>query len=67
MVALGAATLKETGTLPQNASWLLMTGLVMSVTALFLLPPAKVEAATPAPAPGGPEPAAPHPPKKESL
>jgi len=54
MVALGATTLKETGTLPQNASWLLLTGLVMSVTSLFLLPAVKpqlVKAAPPAPKP----------------
>ena len=41
MVALGATTLHETGTLPQNASWLLLTGLVLSVTALVLLPATK--------------------------
>jgi len=58
MVALGATTLNETGTLPQNASWLLLTGLVMSVTALFLLPAIKpaVKSATMNNSPRVPEP-----------
>lgn len=54
MVALGASTLNETGTLPQNASWLLLTGLVMSVTALSLLPPVKAESNKPASQPPNP-------------
>jgi Kef-type K+ transport system membrane component KefB len=63
MVALGAQTLKDTGNLPQNASWLLLTGLVMSVTALFLLPASKVEAPKSA-AVVAPKPDTPQPPKK---
>jgi len=66
MVALGAQTLKETGNLPQNASWLLLTGLVMSVTALFLLPPTKVETSKEMPKPKSPEPAVAELPKKEA-
>jgi len=69
MVALGATTLNETGTLPQNASWLLLTGLVMSVTALFLLPAIKSEAvngdshAPPQPVPVAPREGESHAPK----
>lgn len=64
MVALGATTLKETGTLPQNASWLLLTGLVMSVTSLFLLPPTKVESVKPVSQPNAAEPVPPATPQK---
>jgi Kef-type K+ transport system membrane component KefB len=68
MVALGATTLKETGELPQNASWLLLTGLVMSVTAIFLLPPTtKVESNTPAPQPMGHDPVELNAPKKAAT
>ena len=64
MVALGATTLKETGELPQNASWLLLTGLVMSVTSLFLLPATKTETVKPASPASSPNPVAPDAPKE---
>jgi len=64
MVALGATTLKDTGTLPQNASWLLLTGLVMSVTALFLLPSTKAVPAKAPPPASVPDPVIADPPKK---
>jgi len=64
MVALGATTLKDTGTLPQNASWLLLTGLVMSVTALFLLPPSQVVSDKTAPPARGTDPTGTSTPKK---
>jgi len=63
MVALGATTLKDTGTLPQNASWLLLTGLVMSVTALFLLPSTKAVPAKAPPPASVPDPVIADPPK----
>lgn len=67
MVALGATTLKDTGTLPQNASWLLLTGLVMSVTSLFLLPPTKVEMSKTVPESKPVPPVAADSPKKETA
>jgi Kef-type K+ transport system membrane component KefB len=43
MVALGAATLHEADAPRQHASWLLLTGVLISVTSLFLLPATRAE------------------------
>ena len=43
MVALAATTLMEHGASPASSSWLLLTGLFLSVGALLLLPPAAAE------------------------
>ncbi len=50
MVALAATTLVEHGASPASSSWLLLTGLFLSVGALLLLPPASAESGPEVPA-----------------